>query len=199
MSNFQTLIAIPVCLFLLAISFHVSETSASENGLRNSTVSLLATASIGHCEIPCGIYDDHAEIQRMLLDAETMRKASAQIVILAEQLDANSLNTLSRWVGVKEEHSKNIQHVNAWYFMTQRVKAVSPGSDGYDDYVSKLTAHHAVSVAAMKAAQSLDPSAQAGLTRAIQAVSGWYPKATERAQDYSGSENWRVVAGKSSP
>jgi nickel superoxide dismutase len=196
MSNFKTLIAIPVCLCLLGFSFHVSETSAGENGLKRSTVSLLAAATLGHCEIPCGIYDDHAEIQRMLLDAETMRKASAQIVILSEQLDAASLNTLSRWVGVKEEHSKNIQHVNAWYFMTQRIKAVAPETERYDEYVSKLTAHHAVSVAAMKAAQSLDPSVQAGLTRAIQAVSGWYPKSPERAEGVSDSENWQAVARK---
>jgi nickel superoxide dismutase len=199
MFKFKSLIAIFVCLGLLGISFQDSESSAGESGIQNSTASLVAAASLGHCEIPCGIFDDHAEIQRMLLDAETIRKASAQIVILAERIDAASLNTLSRWVGVKEEHSKNIQHVNAWYFMTQRIKSVPADADGYDEYVMKLTAHHAVSVAAMKAAQSLEASVQAKLSDAIQAVSRWYPKTTEHAANDSSGEGWKVVATKHSP
>ena len=91
------------------------------------TAGLLAESVVAHCEIPCGIYDDHAMVNQMLLDAETISKASAQIQLLAGKLDAQSLNTISRWVLVKEEHSRDLQHANAWYFMTQRVKAVPPG------------------------------------------------------------------------
>ena len=145
--------ALFVCF--LGMSLDVSESSAGENDLQRSTASVLALASIGHCEVPCGIYDDHAEIRRMLLDAETMRKAAAQIGQLAERIDAASLNTISRWVAVKEEHSRNIQHVNAWYFMSQRINPVTSGSDGLKAYHLNQTHPHAVSVAPMKAAQSL--------------------------------------------
>ena len=165
MFSFKTFLAAPVCLCLLGISLHASGSSAPKNGVAHSTASLIASASLAHCEIPCGIYDDHAEIQRMLLDAETIRKAASQITVLAERVDAASLNTISRWVGVKEEHSRNIQHVNAWYFMTQRIKPVEVGADGYEAYVVKLAAHHKISVSAMKAAQSLEPAAQEELVR----------------------------------
>ena len=196
---FKILFAALACLGLLGFSLHASGAVASKKGLNHSTASLLASASFGHCEIPCGIYDDHAEIQRLLLDAETMRKASAQITILAERIDAASLNTISRWVGVKEDHSKNIQHVNAWYFMTQRIKPVEVGADGYDEYVMKLTAHHMVSIAAMKAAQSLEPSVQSELTRAIQVVAKWYPASQKQADLTSDSENWNPVANRLTP
>lgn len=199
MFTFKSLITALTCLGLLGFSLHASGAVASKKGPNHSTASLLASASLGHCEIPCGIYDDHAEIQRMLLDAETIRKASAQITILAERIDAASLNTISRWVGVKEEHSKNIQHVNAWYFMTQRIKPVEVGADGYDEYVVKLSAHHLVSIAAMKAAQSLEPSVQSELARAIQAVAKWYPASQKQAGLTLDSDNWNAVANRSTP
>ena len=150
-----------------------------------------------HCEIPCGIYDDHAMVKQMLLDAETIRKASAQIGVLSGKVDAQSLNTISRWVLVKEEHSRNLQHVNAWYFMTQRVKAVPDGDPGYALYLEKLTAHHAISVNAMSAAQSLDPAVQEKLAGSIKRVAPWYPPSSDGAQAHE-PEQWRAVAVKGS-
>ena len=199
MISLKSLIVVPVCLSLLAISIHTSSGTAHGTAVKESTAALLASASLGHCEVPCGIYDDHAEVQRMLLDAETMRKASAQITLLAGRVDAASLNTISRWVAVKEDHSKNIQHMNAWYFMTQRIKPVEVGAEGYEEYVTRLSAHHQISVAAMKAAQSLEPAVQTNLTRAIQAVSKWYPPSREQAADPNDSDEWTRVAGRPSP
>ena len=194
MFKLKTLITTFVCLCLTAISLHASASPVRGVASMESTARLIASASVGHCEIPCGIYDDHAEIQRMLLDAETMRKASAQITALAEQIDAASLNTISRWVAVKEEHSRNIQHVNAWYFMTQRIKPVAPGADGYELYVTRLTAHHDISVASMKAAQSLDPTVQDRLASAIQNVSKWYPATEKRSATHEDDSAWTSVA-----
>lgn len=137
----------------------------------------MGSSVVGHCEIPCGIYDDHAEIQRIRLDAETMRKASREIVALAENMDASSLNTVTRWVMVKEEHGERIQHMVAWYFLTQRVAPPAPseGLDAVQDYYRKLAGFHAVSRAAMAAAQSLDPAAADRLDAAIDVVAPWYP------------------------
>ena len=199
MFSLKSLVLAPVCLALLALSLHPSGVAAQGSGVKESTAALLASASLGHCEVPCGIYDDHAEVQRMLLDAETMRKAAAQITLLAGRVDAASLNTISRWVAVKEDHSKNIQHMNAWYFMTQRIKPVEVGADGYDEYITKLSAHHQISVAAMKAAQSLEPSVQSNLTRAIQAVSKWYPPSREQASSPDDSGEWTRVADRHAP
>ncbi|HAW96454.1 MAG TPA: hypothetical protein DCX60_09275 [Phycisphaerales bacterium] len=199
MLSLKSFILAPICLSLLGISLHASGGTAKGPGVKESTAALLASASLGHCEVPCGIYDDHAEVQRMLLDAETMRKAAAQITLLAGRVDGASLNTISRWVAVKEDHSKNIQHMNAWYFMTQRIKPVEVGAEGYEEYVTRLSAHHQISVAAMKAAQSLEPDVQANLTRAIQAVSKWYPPSREQAVAPDGSGEWTRVADRHSP
>lgn len=155
---------------------------------------VVGSSVAAHCEIPCGIYDDHAMIQRMLLDAETISKASAQIQLLSAKLDANSLNTISRWVLVKEEHSRELQHNNAWYFMTQRIKAVPASDPGYQDYLKKLAAHHAISVNAMKASQSLDVAAQTRLRDSIKAVSAWYPPSPDGA-NAGESETWRALQG----
>ena len=130
-----------------------------------------------HCEVPCGIYDDHAEVERMRLDAITMKKASAQITTLADQVDAASLNTIARWAMVKEEHGRKLQHSVAWYFLTQRVKAPKDMNDAEarEKYHGQLAAFHRISVAAMKAAQNLDPAATDELLAAIDVVAPWYP------------------------
>ncbi|MCH2145364.1 MAG: superoxide dismutase, Ni [Phycisphaerales bacterium] len=148
-----------------------------------------------HCEIPCGIYDDSMMIKKMLLAGETISKASAQITLLSGKVDATSLNTISRWVLIKEEHSRELQHDNSWYFMTQRVKFVPAGEAGHDAYLERLSAHHRISVAAMKAAQSLDPAVQKALSDAIKAVAPWYPPAVG-ADAGEGEGDWMRIADR---
>jgi nickel superoxide dismutase len=45
-----------------------------------------------HCQIPCGIYDDHARVQAMLEDAITVEKSTKLIAELSGKLDAQSQN-----------------------------------------------------------------------------------------------------------
>ena len=40
-----------------------------------------------HCQIPCGIYDDHARYISMLEDASTVEKATDQIITLSNDID----------------------------------------------------------------------------------------------------------------
>ena len=44
---------------------------------------LLVQNSLAHCQIPCGIYDDHARVALMLEDVATIHKAVSQIADLA--------------------------------------------------------------------------------------------------------------------
>jgi len=81
-----------------------------------------------HCEVPCGIYDDHARIDQMLEDGTTIGKAVAQILELTGKTDAQSLNQLTRWINTKESHATRIQDTIAQYFMTQRVKPARQGT-----------------------------------------------------------------------
>lgn len=116
-----------------------------------------------HCEVPCGIYGDQRRFERMLEDQQTIAKAITSIQELVGNGEATptDVNQVVRWVTTKEQHATNTQHIIAQYFMTQRIKADDP------DYTKKLTAAHAVMVAAMKCKQSAEPATADGLRKAI--------------------------------
>lgn len=129
-----------------------------------------------HCEIPCGIYDDHARIVQLQEDATTIAKSVDEILRLSGARDPEGVNQLSRWIMNKEEHATKIQVTIAQYFLTQRIKPAARGSDGWNDYVTKLAQHHAVMVAAMKTKQTVDPAMVAQLNAAIEMIAGYYPE-----------------------
>ena len=141
----------------------------------------LQSPAAAHCEIPCGIYDDNARIRQLLEDTDTIAKAVAQIQSLAAASDALSINQLTRWVNNKEEHATKIQETIAQYFLNQRVKPAPKGSAGWEDYVERLTRHHAVMVAAMTTKQTVDPAKVDELRATINAIAGYYPPAAPAA------------------
>lgn len=127
-----------------------------------------------HCQVPCGIYDDKARIARLHEDTMTITKAMKSINELAGKHDAQSLNQATRWINTKEAHASHTIEVVSEYFLTQKVKPVSPGADGYDAYLKKLADHHAAMVAAMKAKQNVDPISADRLHHAIDALAKHY-------------------------
>ena len=135
-------------------------------------VSLIIYSPIAysHCQIPCGIYDDHARVKTMLEDAETARKAIDLIAELSKKSDAQSNNQIVRWVINKESHAQNIISTIGDYFLTQRVKPKQK------DYVERLKKHHAVIVAAMKVKQNADITYVDALEASIEALLPYYPE-----------------------
>jgi nickel superoxide dismutase len=132
---------------------------------------LVATHSASaHCQVPCGIYDDHARVTAMLEDADTVIKAGNMMIELADAQDAQGQQQFVRWVNNKESHAQKIISTIADYFLTQRVKA------SQDDYVQRLKDHHAVIVTAMKAKQSADPAAGEALKEAVAQLTTYYPE-----------------------
>lgn len=131
---------------------------------------LLPLQASAHCQIPCGIYDDHARVQAMLEDGATVEKSVKLINELAGKSDAQSQNQLVRWVMNKEKHAQNIISTISDYFLTQRVKT------SQEDYAERLARHHAVIVAAMKAKQNGDAQHAAALTESIKALESYYPE-----------------------
>ena len=123
-----------------------------------------------HCQIPCGIYDDHARVKTMLEDAVTIRKSVMLISDLSGKSDAQSNNQIVRWVVNKEKHAQNIISTISDYFLTQRVK------DSQKDYVERLKNHHAVIVAAMKAKQNANKKSVDHLEKTIKALLPYYPE-----------------------
>ena len=143
-----------------------------------ATAVLLTVAqpnALAHCEVPCGIYDDHARIDQMLEDATTVGKAVDQILELNDKTDALSRNQLTRWINNKEIHATKIQDTIAQYFLNQRVKPARQGTQAWNDYVMKLVQHHSVMIAAMKTKQTVDPQRVVALREAIEAISVYYP------------------------
>ena len=126
--------------------------------------------SFAHCQIPCGIYDDHARVMTMLEDVATIRKSVSLIAELADKTDPQSKNQLVRWVVNKEQHAQNIIDTISDYFLTQRVKA------SQEDYAERLQKHHAVIVASMKAKQNASMEHVDNLMMAVEAVAPYYPK-----------------------
>ena len=123
-----------------------------------------------HCQIPCGIYDDHARLKSMLEDAATVKKATAMLPELANKTDPQSQNQLIRWVNNKEIHAQSIITTISDYYLTQRVKP------SQKDYAERLARHHAVIIAAMKAKQNADSSYANALAKSIEALEVYYPK-----------------------
>jgi nickel superoxide dismutase len=129
-----------------------------------------------HCQVPCGIYDDHGRIDAMLEDVTTITKAIAQINELSQQHNALSFNQTARWVGTKEQHASHIITTVAEYFLTQKVKAVPASDAGYQKYLQSLALHHRVMRAAMKTKQTVDPESAAALRAAVEELGKLYPK-----------------------
>jgi nickel superoxide dismutase len=102
-----------------------------------------------HCEIPCGIYDDHMRIHMIEEHITTIEKSMQQIVELSGQSPVN-YNQVVRWVTNKERHADELQHIVSQYFMTQRIKP------DQKDYEKKLTVLHKMLLAAMKCKQTTD-------------------------------------------
>ena len=130
----------------------------------------ISQSAHSHCQIPCGIYDDHARVQSMLEDAATIEKSAKLIAELNAKSDAQSQNQLTRWVMNKEKHAQNIISTISDYFLTQRVKPTQK------DYIQRLIKHHAVIIAAMKAKQNIDLKYAENLKKCIKALLSYYPE-----------------------
>jgi len=103
----------------------------------------------GHCEIPCGIYDDEARFNLLEEHVTTIEKSMQQITKMENEEQTVS-NQYVRWIMNKEEHATDFQHIVTQYFMTQRIK---PDTESYAD---KLVLLHKMLIASMKCKQTTD-------------------------------------------
>ncbi len=131
-----------------------------------------SSTTYGHCQVPCGIYDDYMRVKSMLEDASTVRKAMNKIVELSGKNDALSKNQMVRWVMNKEQHAQNIIDTVSDYFLTQRVKS------DQSDYLDRLAKHHSVITSAMKVKQNVDLKYVVMLEESIGELLEFYPKHT---------------------
>jgi nickel superoxide dismutase len=129
-----------------------------------------------HCQIPCGIYDDHTRVHLMREDVTTIVKSLKELAALTGKTDVQSVNQAVRWVINKDAHAEKIIRTISDYFLTQKLPP-PPAADkkAYGAYLEKLARHHAVMVAAMKCKQSGKLDAVKPLEKALDGIDGYWP------------------------
>jgi len=116
----------------------------------------IAEPASGHCQIPCGIYNDAMRYTLLTEHVTTIEKSMKQIALLSANPGKNA-NQLARWVANKETHADALAKIVTDYFLQQRIKAPKPGdAKAMTAYTAKRVLCHKMLVAAMKCKQTTD-------------------------------------------
>ncbi len=118
----------------------------------------MTSAVYAHCQIPCGIFEDHVRFTLLREHITTIEKSMKQIDALSAD-PAKNMNQLVRWVNNKDHHADEFSEIITYYFLAQRIKLVDASdAENFATYQSKLTTVHQLVFYAMKSKQSTDLS-----------------------------------------
>ena len=127
----------------------------------------MSANAFGHCEIPCGIYDDQMRIEMIREHITTIEKSMKMIQELHKEKHHNP-NQLIRWVVNKEDHANQLQEIVSQYFMTQRIALDA------EKYSEKISLLHHMLIFAMKCKQTTDLDNVAKLRKIVDQFESLY-------------------------
>ena len=130
---------------------------------RNIVVGMAALAAVfvasmaySHCQVPCGIYDDHARFNEIGEHITTIEKSMKMLDVLNADEKPN-MNQVVRWVNNKDHHADKLSEIVTYYFMAQRIKLPAAGdAKAKAEYVKNLSLLHELLVYSMKAKHTTD-------------------------------------------
>ena len=116
----------------------------------------LSSSLQAHCQIPCGIFNDHLRVKLMSEHVTTIEKSMKFIDKLSKD-PASNMNQIVRWVNNKNDHADELTEIVTYYFLAQRIKIIdSSDKAAFADYQQKLSLLHQIMVYSMKAKQTTD-------------------------------------------
>lgn len=133
-----------------------------------------SAVQFGHCQIPCGIYDDERVFSELYEHVDTIHKAVDVLSVSPNLEDPLAMQQFVRWVTNKDDHASKIQSIMTDYFLSQRLSGAIKTNTFNRAYHNKLKSIHLIIFNSMKAKQTVSLDVVESLNQSIKSFESLY-------------------------